>query len=121
MELRPHNIRVSLSFPPDVDTPQLAAEKEFKPEETRLISEGSGLFTAEQVANDIVSGLEHWRFYVNTGLDGWMLGTLSCSMTPCSSGLQLLGELLLLPVFRLISLFYLWTFNRVCSRTVRKK
>jgi len=50
MELRPHNIRVSLSFPPDVDTPQLAEENKYKPAETKAIAEGAGLFTADQLA-----------------------------------------------------------------------
>jgi 3-dehydrosphinganine reductase len=37
-ELKPHNIGVSLVLPFDTDTPQLKAEKEVQPLETRLIS-----------------------------------------------------------------------------------
>lgn len=41
---------VTLSLPPDTDTPGFAEEQKSKPEETRLISESAGLFAAEKVA-----------------------------------------------------------------------
>jgi 3-dehydrosphinganine reductase len=34
-EMKPHGIRVSVVFPPDCDTPQLAYENQFKPIETK--------------------------------------------------------------------------------------
>ena len=45
--MSPHNISVSVSCPPDTNTPGFEAENVGKPEETRLISEYGGLFSAE--------------------------------------------------------------------------
>ena len=37
-ELAPHGVHVGCCYPPDTDTPQLAWEDEFKPDETRAIA-----------------------------------------------------------------------------------
>jgi hypothetical protein len=47
---KPYGVTVTLSLPPDTDTPGFAEEQKSKPEETRLISESAGLFSAEKVA-----------------------------------------------------------------------
>jgi 3-dehydrosphinganine reductase len=49
-KLKPYNLTVTVSFPPDTDTPGFAEENKNKPEETRLISETAGLFSPETVA-----------------------------------------------------------------------
>ena len=41
---------VSVNCPPDTDTPGLAAEDATKPQETKLISEGAGIFKPEEIA-----------------------------------------------------------------------
>ena len=48
MEVGRDNVNVLVAFPPDTDTPGFEEEQIGKPEETRLISETSGLFTAER-------------------------------------------------------------------------
>lgn len=50
MELFPYNISVTLSHPPDTDTPGFAVEELTKPKETKLISEASGLLSPDEVA-----------------------------------------------------------------------
>lgn len=50
MELRPYNIKVSVSFPPDTDTPGFEEEQKGKPRETQLISESGGLYQPNVVA-----------------------------------------------------------------------
>jgi 3-dehydrosphinganine reductase len=120
MELRPYNIRVSLSFPPDVDTPQYVEENKFKPPETKAISEGAGLFTAEQLAQDLVRGLRSWSFFINTGFDGFMLGSMNAAMTPSSSILQGLSQVLLAPILRLVGLGYSWHYTRICRSFFNK-
>ena len=42
---------VTVSFPPDTDTPGFADENKDKPEETRLISEDAGLHKADEVGS----------------------------------------------------------------------
>ena len=43
-----------MTCPPDTETPGLVSESVGKPEETRLISEYGGLFSAKEVADQLV-------------------------------------------------------------------
>ncbi len=61
-ELAPYGVHVGCCFPPDVDTPQLAYENQFKPDETRAISGNIKPISPHQVANCIVDGIDHRRF-----------------------------------------------------------
>ncbi len=61
-EMAPHGVHVGCCYPPDVDTPQLAYENQFKPEETRAISGNITPISAEAVAACIVDGIDHRRF-----------------------------------------------------------
>lgn len=58
-ELAPHGVHVGCAFPPDVDTPMLAAENLVKPAETRAIAGAIKPLSAAQVAAAIVRGIEH--------------------------------------------------------------
>lgn len=53
MEVAPYNISVTLSLPPDTDTPGFAIEELSKPLETKLISETSSLVSPEAVAKGL--------------------------------------------------------------------
>lgn len=48
MEVAPENVNVQLVFPPDTETPGFHLEQIGKPEETKKISETSGLFQPER-------------------------------------------------------------------------
>ncbi len=50
MEVRPFGVGVTVSFPPDTDTPGFVEEEKGKPEETRMISQAAGLFHPDDVA-----------------------------------------------------------------------
>jgi 3-dehydrosphinganine reductase len=63
-ELRPYGIHVGCVFPPDVDTPQLAYENQFKPAETKAISGTIKPLPAAQVARAILTGIEKERFWI---------------------------------------------------------
>lgn len=59
VELKPHNINVSLVYPPDTNTPQLAFEQPYKPELTKALSESNTKViepdvVAEQIVNAII-------------------------------------------------------------------
>lgn len=54
MEVKPYNISVTLSFPPDTDTPSLHEENKLKSVETKKISETAGIFSPTQVATAIL-------------------------------------------------------------------
>lgn len=68
VELQPHGISVTLAYPPDTDTPQLAAEERTKPAATKAITAGGGLWQPEAVAERIVASANKGRFTVAPGL-----------------------------------------------------
>ncbi|HMN59905.1 MAG TPA: SDR family oxidoreductase, partial [Anaerolinea sp.] len=68
-ELQPKHIDVSVVFPPDTDTPQLAGEYPYKPPVLVAAEEGSQVMTADQVAHGILSGVDRKRYIITPG---WM-------------------------------------------------
>lgn len=54
MELTPHNVYVTLSMPPDTDTPGLAIEEQTKILETKLICQTASVIQPEVVADKIL-------------------------------------------------------------------
>lgn len=69
-ELEPFGISVSVVYPPDTDTPQLAFERSRIPKITKKINDGGGLLTPEEVAKTIISGVEKKRFVIIPGVQG---------------------------------------------------
>lgn len=82
VELAPAGIQVTLAYPPDTDTPQLAAEKRTKPPATQKITEGAGLWTAEAVARDLLTGMQKGRFVVASGMQMKLLNRLTSLVAP---------------------------------------
>jgi 3-dehydrosphinganine reductase len=56
-ELKPYNIKISVLYPSDTETPGFEIENRTKPPETALISETARVFSAEKVAEAFVEGL----------------------------------------------------------------
>jgi 3-dehydrosphinganine reductase len=83
-EMKPHGIAVSVVFPPDTDTPQLAYENQFKPMETRELAGNAGVMSAETVAESILKGIMRKRFIILPGsesklyynLTAWLGGAM---------------------------------------------
>lgn len=69
MELKPRGIQISLVYPPDTDTPQLAYEKQFKPKPTHALSAGGGLVGANAVAQEILKGVYQKRYIILPGFE----------------------------------------------------
>jgi len=65
-ELKPHGIYVGCVFPTDVDTPQLAGEQPYLPDETRAISGTVKPISADKVANAILRGIDRRRANIFT-------------------------------------------------------
>ena len=76
-ELEPLGIKVSVVYPPDTDTPQLAFERSRIPEITKKINEGGGLLTPEEVAKTIIKGIEKKRFVIIPGMQGKIIYQLA--------------------------------------------
>lgn len=73
-ELKRHGIRVSIVYPPDTDTPQLAEENRTKPAETRAITGAAKVWQPGAVADAIVRGVQRGRFAITPGWEmTWLL------------------------------------------------
>jgi 3-dehydrosphinganine reductase len=78
-ELAPYGIHVGCVCPPDTDTPQLAYENQFKPEETRALSGSIKPLTADRVAASITHGIERRAFLI---LPDWRSRLLARTVGP---------------------------------------
>lgn len=85
MELKPHNVAVSISFPPDTDTPQLQEEVKLRGNVQKELASYGAVFQAEDVARAVWEGVERGTFIITHGLDGFMLGNLTAGMSPVRS------------------------------------
>jgi len=66
-ELAGSGVAVTVVYPPDTDTPQLAEENLTKPAETKAITAGGGLWTADEVARVTLEGVARGDFAVAPG------------------------------------------------------
>jgi 3-dehydrosphinganine reductase len=96
-ELAPEGVAVTIVYPPDTDTPQLAEESLTKPAETRAITAGGGLWSADDVARATLEAVARGRFAVAPG-------------APLSAVLWL---------HSLIAPFLRWHFDRRAARARR--
>ena len=81
-ELTPHGVHVGVVYPPDVDTPQLAEENQWKPAETRAVSGTIKPLRAEVVAASIVTGIERRQFVICPDLATKALSRLGSVLAP---------------------------------------
>lgn len=72
-ELKPQGLQVSIVYPPDTDTPQLAYENQFKPAETKALAGSARPMTAEAVAKAILRGVSKDRYLILPGLEAKLL------------------------------------------------
>ncbi len=79
-EMKPHGIRVSVAFPPDTDTPQLAYEAPYKPSETKAISGTAKALPAEKVALSILQQAARGRYLIFPGTDSRLFYLLSTKL-----------------------------------------
>jgi len=81
-ELKPHGICVSVVFPTDTDTPQLAYENQYKPPETKALDglQTAGALSAEKVASAILHQAERCRFFIFPSSDARLMYILSTKL-----------------------------------------
>jgi 3-dehydrosphinganine reductase len=73
-ELKDTGVGITIVYPPDTDTPQLAEENLTKPVETKAITAGGGLWTADAVAALTLAGVARSRFSITPG---WQITALA--------------------------------------------
>lgn len=81
-ELKPMNISVSIAYPPDTDTPQLAAENLTKPAATKQITATASLWSADAVAKKIVDGMAKKQFEISPGHEIAILTRMHSLISP---------------------------------------
>jgi 3-dehydrosphinganine reductase len=72
LELKPLGIRVSLVFPPDMDTPGMLNENKTKPYET-VEAFSTSLVKPESVAKSILNGVKGGKYIILPGFETWIL------------------------------------------------
>ncbi|XP_033224468.1 3-ketodihydrosphingosine reductase [Belonocnema kinseyi] len=120
MELFPYNISVTLSLPPDTDTPGFATEELTKPLETKLIGKTAGLFKSEDVANKLFKDALAGKFFSIIGFESFILTTLTAGMSPFTSWCEVIMQSMLMGLLRIVGAFYLVSFQRIvlnCLKT----
>lgn len=70
-ELSPYKIKISLIFPPDVNTPQFERENKIKPKECAIMSERAGLLQPEDIAEALIEGIMKKKVYITPGDAGF--------------------------------------------------
>ncbi|MCU0568254.1 MAG: SDR family oxidoreductase [Oculatellaceae cyanobacterium Prado106] len=81
-ELKPIGIRVAIVYPPDTDTPQLAAENLTKPPETKQITATAEVWSADAVAQKIVQGIQKNQFAIAPGSEMQILNRFHSLLNP---------------------------------------
>ena len=81
-ELKSTGVSVTIVYPPDTDTPQLAEENLTKPVETKALTAGGGLWTAEAVARVTLAGVQRGRFAITPGFQLTALAWLHSLLAP---------------------------------------
>lgn len=76
-ELAFTGVQLSISFPPDTDTPGLEQENRIKPAITHEVSRAAGLALPDTVARSILKGVQRERYLILTGFENNLFFRLS--------------------------------------------
>jgi 3-dehydrosphinganine reductase len=68
MDLMPWNIKISVIYPADTDTPQLHEENKIKPPETKALAGTIKVMPSETVARAMLEGVSKGKFTIVPGL-----------------------------------------------------
>jgi len=85
-ELKSYGIGVSIVFPPDTDTPQLAEEEQYKPPVTKALVANAHVISPDLVARSIVAGIKKNQYIILPGVEAkllfWLNGLLGSAVYP---------------------------------------
>jgi 3-dehydrosphinganine reductase len=72
-EVSPKGVRLSLVFPPDTDTPQLAWENSIKPPELKALETLAGILSPDEVAEITLRDAARGRYIIVPGMENKLL------------------------------------------------
>ncbi len=81
-EARCHGVRVTVTFPPDTETPQFERELELRPPEAAVVMGAVRPWSAEAVAKRIAEGVARGRFEIYFGFTLFLLGRFGPAVRP---------------------------------------
>ena len=73
LEMKQHGIRVSVVFPPDTDTPQLAYDRQHQPPETHILNGLAKAMPVETVAARIIRDIAAGKYMIMPSFDSKFL------------------------------------------------
>ncbi|XP_077219062.1 3-dehydrosphinganine reductase TSC10A-like [Tasmannia lanceolata] len=115
------NIRVSLIFPPDTETPALLEENKIRPEITKIIAGSSSSMQADEVAEIALNGIQSGNFTVTCNFDGVMLSIATAGLSPQSSYVMAFVEVVAAGFMRLVALYFQWSWYGAIERWFAQK
>ncbi|MDK1493270.1 SDR family oxidoreductase [Sinorhizobium sp. 7-81] len=81
-EARRHDVQISVSFPPDTQTPQFEREFSLRPREANVVMGTVRPWPADAVARRIAAGIDQQRFEVYFGTTLFLLGRFAPAVRP---------------------------------------
>jgi 3-dehydrosphinganine reductase len=117
-EVRPFHISISVSYPPDTDTPMYHEEMKTKPEITREISDSSVLMSPQTVARDIVSGVDAGYFSIAHGLEGWALKQVHAGLSPLNNSWEVVQQIATSGLIRFVTVFIILFWEYLVEKHV---
>eukprot|EP00466_Bigelowiella_natans_P000326 jgi/Bigna1/66261/fgenesh1_pg.1_\ len=105
-ELSGAGIRISIAHPPDTESPGYDYEMKIKPKECKELSSWADVYKAEDVANDIVTGIKAGDYHIATSdfLLNRVVQGLGAGITPRTTYLL---DLLLTPIWAIVAEVFL--------------
>ncbi|XP_051155143.1 3-ketodihydrosphingosine reductase [Leptopilina boulardi] len=121
MELFPYNVTVTVSLPPDTNTPGFKEEEKTKPLETKLISQAADLMEPDDVAKVLFKDALAGKFFSIIGFESFIVATVCAGMSPFSSWCEVLIQSILMGLLRIVGAFYLISFHRIIIRVMKNR
>lgn len=113
MELRPFDIGVTVSFPPDTDTPGYEEENKTKPSLTLKMSETGNVYSPDEVATALIRDIKAKKFCSTIGLENLAVLAATNTFMPASSFGEVLLESFLAGPLKLVGYFVLRSWYKM--------
>ncbi|KAL0880180.1 hypothetical protein ABMA27_002645 [Loxostege sticticalis] len=119
MELVGTNVRQTLVFPPDTDTPGFANEELTKPNETKLISSSGGLHSPDEIGKKLIHDAMSGKTYSVIGFSGQVLALLNGGLIESTS--QVILQIFGMGLLRAIVVSIMLSFHKIVKDGLNEK